>query len=51
MLEYGLVNLVLSRTPIVYGKHKQLIDSTVAKYRSGIRGGVWPDWPYITKII
>ena len=46
----GLINLVSSNTHVA-NTHKQLINSTIVKDRSGIRGCVWPIRPYITKII
>ena len=46
MLESGLINFVSPKTQVV-NTHDQIINSTIAKICSGIRGRGWPDPPYI----
>ena len=50
MLESGLVNFVSPKTQ-VFNTRNQIINSTIAKIFSGIRGRGWPDPPYITEDI
>ena len=50
MLESRLINFVSPKTQVV-NTHNQLINSTIAKICSGIRGRGWPDPPYNTENI